>query len=67
MADIYACGVFEFMYDVGANNIKLGRDRKMARRGSWLAREAAVNRHPMVLELFLLRFHGLETFAHYYW
>lgn len=47
MADIYARRVFEFMYDVGANNIKLGRDRKMAwAREVVLAWKAAVNRQP---------------------
>lgn len=40
MTDICAWGVFEFMYDVGANNIKVGRDRsKNGSVGSWLAWE----------------------------
>lgn len=47
MADMYARRVFEFMYDVGANNIKLGRDRKMGwPREVVLAWKAAVNRQP---------------------
>lgn len=68
MADIYARrGVFEFMYDVGANNIKLGRDRKMARaREVVLAWKAAVNRQtPPVLGTFLPDF-VIRTFPHYY-
>lgn len=46
---LYICTprVFEFMYDVGANNIKVGRDRKMAwAREVVLAWKAAVNRQP---------------------
>lgn len=55
------------MYDVGANNIKLGRDRKMAwAREVVLAWKAAVNRQtPPVLGTFLPDF-VIRTFPHYY-
>lgn len=65
---MYARRVFEFMYDVGANNIKVGRDRKMGwPREVVLAWKAAVNRQPHpVLGTFLPDF-VTPTFPHYYW
>lgn len=65
MTDICAWGVFEFMYDVGANNIKVGRDRKMAPLEVGWRGKTAVNQRPTLPELFYLT--PTETFAHYYW
>lgn len=53
------------MYDVGANNITVGRDRKMALwKVGWRGKRRLTDT-PDVTEVFYST--STETFAHYYW